>query len=672
MGKARLTERPALTMRPTPVTIQRRLLPLLLLILAGSLHAQTPSAAASVTPAPIPIEMLVRAPYLERVRLSPDGKSIAGLNHQPDGTTNLILLTLGQAGIMTLKGSEGTNPYKFSWQNDEWLLVHSVIDKIYAGDLRAFNRNDFKHNILLGSSNVAIVGRPKARPKSLILWSDNRDFEGLSGKTIQLKEVSFDDFVVRGGEVVRRRPYHARYPELEDKHGTVLGYDSDVAGELALCYRSVKGELQALLYEATTKRWKPLEFDASLTTILAVEADHRHLWLSEYHPAEGFQVRRYSLETGEREPAVVTDPLFNPGEGSVHFSVLDNRLAGITYTQRRVKSVWFNPKYAGLQAAVDRLLPKTDNLLVDTDTKERYFLYYSFSDQNPGSYQLLDSEEGTLKTFTLVSPWLAGFTFAPTHPVKFKARDGLELEGYLTVPRGASALNKVPLVVLCHGGPTARDTWGFDRDAQFLASRGYAVLQPNYRGSSGYQPAISQEWKYDYRKMHEDVTDATKTFRQLDLIDRNRIAIMGASFGGYLAVAGAAFESDLYRCAITNSGVFDWERLTKAAKWNGRPGEYEALTVHVGQPGKNREFFDRISPMAAIDRIKIPVFIAHGREDSTVGLDQSTKLAAQLKRRNIPTETFFPKEEAHGFRSPENLLEYYSRLEVFFARNLRN
>ncbi len=641
----------------------------LVLISNVALLAESKSGNPNPPAGPIPIETFFRAPYLTRVRLSPDGKSIAGLNHDPSGLTNLALVTVGQPGATILKGSERTNLYKFNWVNDQSLLVQSIKHSIYAGGLHAVNRNDFGRLIQILHGNVAFVGRPVARPKNVILWRDLRSFE--YANEVQLLELSLDDFKHGRKLTVTDRFYRFRYPEPSDEAGIVQGYESDVAGELALCYVYHEGKTRALLYDAATKVWERLHFDAESTTILAVEADHQHLWISEYNETEGFQVRRYSAATNERGPAVITDPLFNPGEGTVHFSLRENTFAGISYQQRRLRNVWLDSRYAGLQAAVDGLLPKTDNRLIDTDAKERYFLYYSFSDQIPGAYFLLDSEQGTLTPFAQAYPWLESSSFAPTHAIKFKARDGLELEGYLTVPRHASAQNKVPLVVLCHGGPSSRDTWGFDQEVQFLASRGYAVLQPNYRGSSGYKPSISKDWEYDYRRMHDDVTDAAKTFRQLDIIDKDRLAIMGASFGGYLAVSGAAFEDGLYRCAITNSGVFDWERLAKTAKWEGRPGEYEMLQDHVGQPGKDREYFDRISPMAAVDNIRIPVFVAHGAQDNVVDISQSTKLASQLKRRKVPVETFFPDYELHGFRSPKNLVKYYSRIEAFLARNLR-
>jgi dipeptidyl aminopeptidase/acylaminoacyl peptidase len=224
--------------------------------------------------------------------------------------------------------------------------------------------------------------------------------------------------------------------------------------------------------------------------------------------------------------------------------------------------------------------------------------------------------------------------------------------------------------VLCHGGPHTRDIWGFDEEAQFLASRGYAVFQPNYRGSSGYAPAISYEPEYDFRRMHDDVTDATKTVVRLEMIDSKRVAIMGASFGGFLSVSGMAFEAGLYRCAITNCGVFEWESLIRDSKWEGRSAEYEVLTDRLGKPGSHKADFSKISPFAAAKSISGPILIAHGLSDNVVSHTQSKKLAAELTRLHIAHETFYRNYEGHGFTTFKTRVEYYHAVEKFLLRNL--
>lgn len=651
-------------MQNLPVTPGR------LVILSLLFIASAAAESLRVNPGPPPIEQLFQSPHLAGARLAPDGRSLAGLNHEADGATHLALLDFGRGGATILKGTDQLKIYSFAWLNDRSILIQSVRDRMFVDGLYVVDRDDFRRvqPLSLGR-NYVILGRPKARPKHVMLWRPRGEHD--LSNDIDLFEISADDILRHRDGYDESNRIRVRYPEPDKDQGAVLGYATDVVGELAVCDVYHEGKRRALLFDSTDRIWRSLPFDAESTGILAVEPDHQHIWISEHVPGTGFQVCRYSVTTQERGPVILTDPLFNPASGHAHYSLVRNTLVGISYYQRRLTHSWFHPDHAGMQRAVDRLLPHTDNRIVDTDTDEKLFLFYSTGAQIPGAYFLFDIEQGRLTPIAQTHPWLSQFDFAPTRSIKFTARDGLELEGYLTLPPEASPQNKVPLVVLCHDGPAARATWDFDVETQFFVSRGYAVLQPNYRGSSGYKPAISKDGELDFRRMHEDITDATKAFRKLELIDPGRIAILGTGFGGYLAMAGAAFEGDLYRCALTTSGIFDWEQLTKDAKWAGRPGEYQLLKDKLGQPGRDRQHFARISPMAAVDDIRIPVFISHGRSDYAANLDQSMRLASQLKRRKVTVETFFPKHEFRGFRSTENRTEYYTRIEAFLGKHLR-
>jgi dipeptidyl aminopeptidase/acylaminoacyl peptidase len=319
---------------------------------------------------------------------------------------------------------------------------------------------------------------------------------------------------------------------------------------------------------------------------------------------------------------------------------------------------------------MDAHRPDTENILRESDAAEKKFLFLLTGPLHPGSYELLDMESRRLNVLADEAPWIKGRTLCRVRPISFKARDGLTLEGYVTVPLGASKGHPVPMVVLAHGGPWVRDTDEFNPEVQFLASRGYAVLQPNYRGSSGYSPEISRAPAYDYRRMCDDVTDATRAILSTGLIDPKRVAIMGGSFGGYLAVSGVTFESGLYCCAITVCGVFDWERFVKSKSDVARPGEYEFLTDEVGKPGRDNKYLERISPLEHADQIHVPVFIAHGTEDIVVDVAQSKRLAKELKRRGIPYETFYRGVEGHGFYDYKDRVDFYHRVEAFLARNL--
>jgi dipeptidyl aminopeptidase/acylaminoacyl peptidase len=262
----------------------------------------------------------------------------------------------------------------------------------------------------------------------------------------------------------------------------------------------------------------------------------------------------------------------------------------------------------------------------------------------------------------------------PEEVIKYKTRDGRVLDAYLTLPAGASKEHPVPLVVVPHGGPWLRETWGFDGEAQFLASRGYAVLKPNYRGSPGYNWMFPEEDEWDFLKMHYDVTDATKAALALGMLDPSRVAIMGGSFGGYLALQGVVLDPELYRCAVTIAGVFDWEKLISDKKWDFQHSasdpEFERLMYKLGDPKKYPEKFDKIAPVRHVDQIRVPVFVNHGGYDPIADITQSTDLISELDRHHVPYEKLIVTEETHGMAHLSNQVDLYSRIESFLGKYL--
>ena len=269
------------------------------------------------------------------------------------------------------------------------------------------------------------------------------------------------------------------------------------------------------------------------------------------------------------------------------------------------------------------------------------------------------------------APWIDPARMQPMTVMKVKTRDGHDLDAYVTLPAGASKTHQAPLVVLPHGGPWARDVWGFDAEVQFLASRGYAVIQPNYRGSTGYDWRYPEEDRYQFRKMSDDTADATKTMLATGVVDPKRVAIMGTSFGGYLAISGLVNDSDLYRCGVTIAGVFDWAQVMKEEEfYQFDIPSYGWLKRKLGDPKKQKEFFDSISPMRHVDKIRVPVFVAHGKDDSTADIEESRHLLSQLDKYNVPHEVMFASEEGHGFHHLDNKVKLYSRIEAFLAKNM--
>jgi dipeptidyl aminopeptidase/acylaminoacyl peptidase len=254
-------------------------------------------------------------------------------------------------------------------------------------------------------------------------------------------------------------------------------------------------------------------------------------------------------------------------------------------------------------------------------------------------------------------------------PVSFTSRDGLTIEGYLTLPPGSSG-GPMPMILNVHGGPWVRDGWGYDPEAQWFANRGYACLQVNYRGSTGYGKeflnAGNKEWG---GTMHDDLVDAVRWAVESGVADPERVAIYGGSYGGYAALAGATFTPDLFRCAVDIVGPSSLITLI-----NSIPPYWKPLlaTFHerVGNPDTEEDFLKSRSPLFFVDRIRIPMLIAQGSNDPRVKQAESEQIVAAMKEKGIDYEYLLFEDEGHGFVRPENRLKFYAAAERFLAKHL--
>jgi acetyl esterase/lipase len=634
-------------------------------ILTGALVLPSVRAQPGPAPAPLSAEELFRAAPLGEAALSPDGRHLGTIITDENDSKNLIVFDTKDFKVSGLRSSKSFEISTFEWLGNEWMVFNVLRDKLYSWGLYSAEIAHMERFIPLNQfDGTEIVGVPQARGDRVLTWirQSSRD-EGRPGPLVELnarRYMTANDARDGAGVMHTYRP-----PKL----GVVMAYRADQDGNLALCMTWLNGRAHLFHYHPDGGSWSEVNVPPDARW-MSVDPDNRFLWIVTYTGGTGFSLRRMNIDSGALDAAVLTDPFYDISTGRLYFSEATHALAGVVYMQRKPVSVWFSRAYATAQATVDQHRPATDNVLTGCDDAERKFLFLLTGPEHPASYELLDLDAKRLNVLADAAPWLKGRALCPVKPVSFNARDGLRLEGYMALPAGASREHPVPLVVLAHGGPWVRDTGEFNPEVQFLASRGYAVLQPNYRGSAGYSPAISRVAAYDYRGMCDDVTDATKAIISTGVIDPRRVAIMGGSFGGYLAVSGVAFESGLYRCAITVCGVFDWERFIKSKSDVARPAEYELLTDEIGLPGRDDKYLERISPLEHADHIHVPVLIAHGTEDNVVDVAQSKRLASELKRRGVPYETFYRAVEGHGFRDYRDRVEFYHRVEAFLAKNL--
>ncbi|MGQ0587302.1 MAG: alpha/beta hydrolase family protein, partial [Gammaproteobacteria bacterium] len=295
-------------------------------------------------------------------------------------------------------------------------------------------------------------------------------------------------------------------------------------------------------------------------------------------------------------------------------------------------------------------------------------LFLAYSDKDPGSYYLLDSATGKLKRVLARQPWIKPEQMGERRPLAFKARDGRPIYGFLTLPPGREA-KALPVVVLPHGGPFfVRDDWAWDAEPQLLASRGYAVLQVNFRGSAGYGLSHAQAGAKNWGKdMINDLTDGLRFVVQRGLVDAERACIYGASYGGYAALMSAVREPTAYKCVIDFAGIYDlpsYKRRTDIGE------SFHGEDFMAGSMGDTPEIEREQSPSTHIDQLKAPVLIVHGEEDERVPFNQAKQLRSALEKRGIPHEWLSKAREEHGFYDEDNKVEFYEKMLAFLDRHI--
>jgi dipeptidyl aminopeptidase/acylaminoacyl peptidase len=303
------------------------------------------------------------------------------------------------------------------------------------------------------------------------------------------------------------------------------------------------------------------------------------------------------------------------------------------------------------------------------NNEEDKFIVWTGNDKLPSKFYFYDKKIGETKYLATGRPWLKEEHMATMKPIEYKSRDGLTIHGYLTLPKGYEAKN-LPVVINPHGGPWARDQWGFNNEAQFLANRGYAVLQMNFRGSTGYGKEFwlkgSKEWG---KKMQDDITDGVNWLIKDGIADPKRVAIYGGSYGGYATLAGVTFTPDLYACAVDYVGVSNMFTFMNTIPPYWEPFKKQMYEL-VGDPVKDSALLAEVSPALHVGKIKAPLFIAQGANDPRVNKAESDQVVEALKKRGVQVEYMVKNDEGHGFANENNRIDFYKAMEKFFDKHL--
>jgi len=341
----------------------------------------------------------------------------------------------------------------------------------------------------------------------------------------------------------------------------------------------------------------------------------------------------------------------------------------IAYTLWKQERVYLDDEMGRLFMRLQELLPNYEINIADLTKDEQVFIVRTYSDRSLGAYYLYDFANDKLEHLAEVNDTLKEDELAPMKPVVYQSRDGLTIHGYLTLPLGKDPHN-LPVVVNPHGGPWARDRWTYNPEVQFLANRGYAVFQMNFRGSTGYGrkfwEASFKQWG---RTMQDDVTDGVQWLIKEGIADPKRVAIYGGSYGGYCTLAGLTFTPDLYKCGIDYVGVSNLLTFLSTIPPYWKPF-LESMYEMVGNPETERDDLVACSPVFHVDKIKAPLLVVQGAKDPRVNINESNQIVEALQKRGIDVPYIVKENEGHGFHNEENRFEVYEAMEAFLEKHL--
>ncbi|MBN8751026.1 MAG: S9 family peptidase [Variovorax sp.] len=457
---------------------------------------------------------------------------------------------------------------------------------------------------------------------------------------------------------------------VAENPGNVVGWKTDSAGRLRAAVVSDGLASRVLYRDEESQPFRVLiETDFRTQVVPALfDFDDRHLYLYSQRGRDTLALVRIHPDRPDHEEVVFAVP--DVDLAAVGHSRRRKRLTVAFYATDRMQMHFFDDVTRDLYCRLEQRLPGYELRLQAHNRAEDLFVVAASNDRTPGARYLYDVGRDALTKLGDLNPALPEQDMAFSRPVAYQSRDGLLIHGYLTLPQGRAA-RCLPVVVHPHGGPWARDHWGYDPQVQFLANRGYAVLQTNFRGSTGYGRAF---WEAGFGQwglaMQDDISDGVQWLIDQRIADPRRVAIYGASYGGYATLAGVAFTPDLYAAAVDYVGVSNLFTFL-----NTIPPYWKPLLVKmramVGDPEQDRDRLAATSPALHADRIRAPLFIAQGSTDPRVNKAESDQMVEALRARGVEVEYMVKDNEGHGFRNDENKFEFYEAMEAFLARHLQ-
>ncbi|MBL8522855.1 MAG: S9 family peptidase [Betaproteobacteria bacterium] len=621
-------------------------------LVAGAVAAGavTGASTAFAQAKPIPMRDFFKNPQEAGHQISPDGKYLSWLTSY-ERRLNVHIRPLAGGPTVRVTSETARDIGGYFWKGDRILYV-----KDFGGDE---NFHVVSVN-LKGEDLKDLTPGEKVRAQIVDGLPDD------DGNII----VSHNKRDAKVFDVFRTNVATGQETLIAQNPGNITGWMTDHDGKLRIAI-TTDGVNTTLMYrEKETDAFKPIlttNFKEGVQPLMFT-FDNKKLYVSSNRGRDKAAIFEFDPVTAKEgkllfeHPDVDVDRLSQSRKRKV--------LTTVNYTTWKGERKFLDKESEAMFKQVESKLPGYEVAFVSTNKAEDKYIVATFNDKTRGKRYLFDKTRSKLDLLADISPWLPESELADMKPISYKSRDGLTINGYLTLPKGVPAKN-LPVVVNPHGGPWARDAWRFNPEVQFLANKGYAVFQMNFRGSTGYGRKF---WEASFKQwgkaMQDDVTDGVQWLIKEGIADPKRVGIYGGSYGGYTTLAGITFTPDLYAAAVDYVGVSNLFTFMGTIPPYWKP-YLEMLHEMVGHPEKDKDLLAAASPVMHVDKIKTPLFVAQGAKDPRVNKAESDQMVEALKKRGVAVEYMVKDNEGHGFANEENRFEFYEAMEKFLGKHLK-
>ncbi|MEJ8568929.1 S9 family peptidase [Elongatibacter sediminis] len=616
----------------------------------------------------LPLETFFKKPQFTNFQISPNGKELAAMA-PVNGRLNIVIIDLETREPRAVTGMSSQDVSGFLWANNERILFFMDKDGSESFGIFAVNTDGSLLRTLVEPVEAQLKGGKAVIKITSILdtLDEEKDWVLVSSND---RRASYPD-------VFKMNIINGRKKIVQRNPGNITGWFVDWDGNVVGAgFQDGLDTGYLRLANPEEDEWETIvraRFDDPSFQPVAITANPDVGYVMSWLNPDGSVRDKAGLFRYDFAKRQFGELIYEHDEIDCCGVIQTEKkrdMIGVAYMVGKPEQVYLDERWKGIMESIDAALPDTENVVTSVDDNETTGVVASYNSKQPPRYYLYNFAENTLEWLADSRPWVDAEKMSEMRHISFQARDGMTMHGYLTVPAGTDGEN-LPLIINPHGGPWARDGWGYNPEAQFLANRGYAVLQVNFRGSVGFgRNHLMSSWKQWGQAMQNDVTDGVKWAIEQGIADADRVCIYGGSYGGYATMAGLTYTPELYKCGINYVGVTDLPLLFETAPDAWASG-LKQMAIMVGDPDSEEEFLEEWSPSNHADKIQVPVFMAYGLQDPRVNIRHARVMEDGLEENNVPYELMIKKDEGHGFQKQENIYDFYGRMETFLAENLK-